>query len=322
MSTKTLSSILGHGENRVIVASLIVIAAGAALPLFFVSSYPYIVAYLVIQQITIGAAWRLQYANTGYFNFGNAAFVGLGEYVAAYLYITFHLGIAEGMVAGGIVGALLGFGLGLTTLRLHQWYFAVVTLSVATTISVFVLNTPALGRAIGLSLFPLPKPHPYQNIYELLFVIAVATAVAALFLTRAIERSQLGRQLQAVRGDELTAEAMGVATLRLKLLIASMSGFLMSFAGATYPFYTAYIEPNSSFSVSITTNSITMPLVGGLGSWIGPLLGGGVLGIAQQAAAVTISSVLNVLLPAAFLLFFAVAAPQGLVGLIRRLRRR
>jgi branched-chain amino acid transport system permease protein len=140
-------------------------------------------------------------------------------------------------------------------------------------------------------------------------------------IARTIERSRLGLGLNAIRDDEAAAEAGGVPTLRLKLIATSLSGALMGMSGAPLPYYVTYLDPASSFNLSYAVNSVAMPLIGGMTSWIGPVIGAVLLGTIQQLATVTISSALNLLIVGVLLIAFVIIAPNGIVGLIQARRR-
>jgi branched-chain amino acid transport system permease protein len=156
---------------------------------------------------------------------------------------------------------------------------------------------------------------------QYLFALMTALAVGAVMLARLIETSWLGYGLAALRDDELAAAAAGVPTLRLKLIAATLSGGLMGMAGAPLPFYLTYVEPTSSFSLAYTVNSVAMPLVGGTASWLGPVIGAVLLGGMQQAMTVLISSSVNLLVVGVLLVLFVVAAPNGILGLMKSMRR-
>jgi branched-chain amino acid transport system permease protein len=94
-------------------------------------------------------------------------------------------------------------------------------------------------------------------------------------------------------------------------------------AGAPFPYYIAYIEPSSAFGLAYAVNSIAMPMIGGTGTWIGPLIGAILLGSIQEVARVTISSAVNLLIVGVLLVAFVIIAPNGIVGLVQdRLRAR
>src|SRR5262249_31904247 len=154
-------------------------------------------------------------------------------------------------------------------------------------------------------------------------------AVFAVGVARWIERSRLGLGFAAIRDDEQAAEASGVPTLRLKLIATTLSGAMMGMAGAPLPYYLTYLDPASSFnlahagcSLAYAVDSVAVPLIGGMTSWVGPIIGAVLLGTIQQVATVTISSALNLLIVGLLLILFVIIAPNGIVGLVQSWRRR
>src|SRR6185312_7893166 len=147
-------------------------------------------------------------------------------------------------------------------------------------------------------------------------------SVISVCIARWIERSRLGLGFAAIRDDELAAEAGGVPTLKLKLISTTISGGLMGMAGAPLPYYVTYLDPASSFNLSYAVNSVAMPVIGGMNSWIGPVIGSILLGTIQQLATVTISSALNLLIVGVLLILFVIIAPNGIVGLVQGWRRK
>jgi branched-chain amino acid transport system permease protein len=151
-----------------------------------------------------------------------------------------------------------------------------------------------------------------------LFLIMLLLAVVALSVARLIEHSRLGYGLARIRDDELAAEAAGVPTLKLKLIATTISGALMGMAGAPFPYYIGYLQPDSTFGLDYAVNSIAMPLIGGTTSWVGPLIGAILLGSLQQIATVTISSAVNLLVVGVILVVFVILAPNGIIGLVQK----
>ena len=147
-----------------------------------------------------------------------------------------------------------------------------------------------------------------------------AIAVVAVAIARWIQVSWIGRGLRAIRDNEGAAECSGVPTLRLKLLATTISGALMGAAGAPFAQYLSFIEPSSAFSLNYAVNALAMPIIGGTAHWAGPIIGAILLGGVQQVVTVTISSEVNVLVVGVMLVFFVVAAPQGILGLVAKLR--
>ena len=96
----------------------------------------------------------------------------------------------------------------------------------------------------------------------------------------------------------------------------------MSAAGAPLPMYLSFVEPASSFSLNYSVSALAMAMIGGTAHWIGPVAGALLLGSVQQAVTVTVSSEINVLVVGVLLVLFVVAAPEGLIGLLRKLAKR
>jgi len=147
-------------------------------------------------------------------------------------------------------------------------------------------------------------------------------AVIAVSVARYIQVGWIGRGLRAIRDSEEAAECSGVPTLRLKLFACVVSGALMGAAGAPMPMYLSFIEPASSFSLNWGVSALAMPMIGGTGHWIGPVIGALLLGSIQQIVTVTISNEINVLVVGVLLVLFVVLAPDGVVGLFRKWARR
>ena len=147
----------------------------------------------------------------------------------------------------------------------------------------------------------------------------IVTATVAI--ARYIETSWIGLGLRAIRDNEEAAECTGVPTLKLKLLACTISGALMSAAGAPLAMYQSFVEPVSAFNLTYSVSALAMPIIGGTSHWIGPVLGALLLGTVQQVVTVTISSELNVMVVGVLLVVFVVAAPEGIIGLAQRVRR-
>ena len=287
--------------------------------------YFYFAGYTILQFIVLATAWNILGGYCGYVNFGTAAFFGLGAYTTVFMYKLYPLPIPLLMLMSAVVCGIVGFGMGYLTLRLRGAFFSIATLAMAVVVQTLVINWDFVGGSRGAYIL-----HPENlefaglkvNYIVYLFVLMLILAVAALAAARAIERSQLGFGFATIRDDEMAAEACGVPTLRLKLIATTLSGAFMGMAGAPFPYYIGYLQPQSAFALDYAVNSIAMPMIGGTTSWVGPLVGAVLLGSAQQYATVTISSAVNLLIVGLMLVAFVIIAPNGLIGLVqKRLRR-
>ena len=288
--------------------------------------YFYFAGYTILQYIVLATAWNILGGYCGYVNFGSAAFFALGAYSSVFLHKFHPLPVPVLIVIGAVVSGIVGFGMGYLTLRLRGAFFAIATLALAVVLQTLVVNWEYVGGSRGAYII---RPETIQiaglqiNYIEYLFVLMLILAVIALATARTIERSQLGFGFATIRDDELAAEASGVPTLRLKLIATTLSGAFMGMAGAPFPYYIGYLQPQSAFGLEYAVNSIAMPMIGGTTSWIGPLIGSIMLGSLQQIATVTISSAVNLLIVGLLLVAFVIIAPNGLVGLVQeRLRAR
>jgi len=187
----------------------------------------------------------------------------------------------------------------------------------------FVVNWDYVGGARGAYILqPRDLPFGLKRYIHVLYGAMVLMAAFALVVARTIETSAIGRGLAAIRDDELAAECAGVPTLRLKILAAAVSGALMGMAGTTFPYYLSFVEPSAVFNLSYAVNSIAMPLIGGMLSWLGPLVGAVLLGTVQQVVQVTVSSEWNLLIVGVLLVVFVTVAPNGIMGWLEARKRR
>jgi branched-chain amino acid transport system permease protein len=310
-----------QGTGRTLLIGLGVVGAGVLLASLRVNPYLYFAGYVILQYIVIATAWNILGGYAGYVNFGTPAFFALGAYTAVCLIQSVRAPLPVLIVAGGLVSALLGLAIGYLTLRLRGVFFSIATLALAIVLQTVVINWEYVGGSRGLSVIR-PSSPPFGNYVTFLFTVMVLLAVIAVTVARFIERSWVGRGLAALRDNEEAAECMGVPTLRLKLFATTVSGFLLGVAGAPFPYYVTFVEPNSAFNLDYAVNALAMPMIGGTTSWIGPVIGAVLLGSAQQVAIVTISSEMNLFIVGIVLVAFVVLAPEGILGLVRRLRGR
>ena len=304
------------------------VALGVALALAAASQivpngFFFTAGYTVLLYVVLATAWNILGGYTGYVNFGSAAFFAIGAYTTVALYYAFQAPLLVCIPAGTAAAGLAGLGLGYLTLRLRGVFFAIASLALSVVLFTFVVNWQFVGGARGAYVLqPAEIPFGLSSYVHLLFNVELLMAAVAVIVARAIETSTIGRGLSAIRDDELAAESAGVPTLRLKIFSAAVSGALMGMAGTTFPYYLSYIEPSSAFSLSYAVNSIAMPLIGGMMTWLGPLIGAVLLGTVQQLVQVTISSAWNLLIVGVLLVLFVTLAPNGIMGWVEAWQQR
>lgn len=285
------------------------------------NEYPFFAGYVILQFIVLAVAWSILGGYAGYVNFGTSAFFGVGVYTAVFLFKATGAPLAVQIAAAAAIGAILGFAVGLVTLRMQGIFFSIATIALTIIIETSVTNWRFVGGAAGIQMQRPPVTAPFESYVQMLFVVQALLVVLAVAIARGMQNSWIGRGLQALKDDELAAECSGVPTLRLKVMACVISGALMCAAGAPSAMYLQYADPSSAFNLNYSVSVLAMSLIGGTAHWIGPVLGAILLGSTQQLLTVTISSEVNLLVLGALLIVFVVGAPDGIIGLFRKLGR-
>jgi branched-chain amino acid transport system permease protein len=260
-------------------ATAAAIAVLLALPAVL-GSYAITLFIFIFFYAYLGQAWNIVGGYAGQLSAGHAAFVGVGAYTAAVLSMRAGLTPWVGMLVGGVLAACLGAIIGYLGFRfgLRGFYFVLLTVAFAEICRVVVLNTDALGGALGLYITFTGDPRQFQfqdnraYYYVALALMLLATAVAAW-----IERRRVGAYLVAIREDEAASEALGVDTFRYKMLAMVVSSFLTGVGGTFYAFYLFSLQPNTVFGIPLSVEIIIRPIVGGAGTLLGPILGSFIL---------------------------------------------
>jgi branched-chain amino acid transport system permease protein len=299
-------------------SALVIVLVAAGVSVSGINEYFFFAAFVVLTYVVLATAWNILGGYAGYVNFGTSAFFGLGAYTAVVLFKWLGAPLAVQIAAGAAMGGLLGFGVGMLTLRLRGIFFAIATVAVIFIMETLMINWRYVGGATGLQLLRPEVMAPFASYTRMLFLVMALMAVAAVALARYVQTSWIGRGLRAIRDSEEAAEASGVPTLRLKLVACVISGALMGAAGAPMPMYLSFIEPASTFSLNYAIGALAAPMIGGTTHWLGPLVGALLLVTIQQIVTVTISNEINVLVVGVLLVLFVVLAPEGILGFFKR----
>jgi branched-chain amino acid transport system permease protein len=300
--------------------AILFLAAALLMTQVIGNQYPFFAGYVILQFIALAVAWSILGGYAGYVNFGTSAFFGMGVYTAVFLFKAVGAPLAVQIAAAAAVGALMGLALGLLTLRMRGIFFSIATIAMTIVIETSITNWRYVGGAAGIQLQRPEVTAPFDNYVEMLFFVQALLVVLAIAISRYIRNSWIGHGLQALKDDELAAECTGVPTLRLKLVACVISGALMCAVGAPAAMYVQYANPSASFNLEYSVSVLAMSLIGGTVHWVGPVVGAILLSTTQQLLTVTISSEVNVLVLGVMLVLFVVAAPEGIIGLVGRVR--
>ncbi|HWE15667.1 MAG TPA: branched-chain amino acid ABC transporter permease [Hyphomicrobiaceae bacterium] len=283
--------------------------------LFLLSTLGTVFLYVVLTQ-----AWNILGGYGGYLNFGMVTFFGIGAYASA---ILFHYhGLSPFLTAplAGLAAAVAGLFIGIPTLRLRGAYFALVTMIITFAVQVLVLNVPITQGALGIYMQPLGlRPVAVERLFYFLFL---GLAAAVTVLVYAIEHSNFGWALVAIREDEDAAEVIGVRTIEVKWIANALAAFIAGIAGGLYAQRIMYLEPTGTFSFDISLNVVLMAVIGGPGTWQGPLIGAPLVLLVADALRVTFTSEVNRAIFSVIVILIALFVPGGIMGAIEAWRRR
>lgn len=232
---------------------------------------------VVFAGINIILAVSLNLVNgfTGQFSIGHAGFMAVGGYASAFISLwlrnnsglsfddpfTGQVVLVGGLIAAGLVSAVIGYIVGLPSLRLRGDYLAIVTLGFGEIIRISLLNMDFLGGARGLS--GIPRLTSFMSVY-----LAV---ILTLFVISRVVRSSHGRALLAVREDEIAAESMGVHITQAKVRAFTIGAFFAGVAGGLYGHYLTILSP-AAFDFNRSFEIIIMVVLGGMGSLTGSVV--------------------------------------------------
>jgi len=252
----------------------------------FVIKSDYIIHFLILTLWlgTLAASLDLSTGYTGLVNFGYAGFIGAGAYVAALVVIYFNISPWIGILVGGIASASLGLVIGLITLRLYGFYFAIFTLFTSEALRFAIANLPEWTRGyLGLMVPPLTGLDPSLRIPY--YYVMLGISLIILFILSLAVKSKIGLALKAIREDEVKASTMGVNTVLFKVLSVTISCFFAGVLGAFYSYYIGILTPDV-LAISLTIEVLTINYVGGRGTLWGSIV-----------AAFILQSILEILRP-------------------------
>ena len=258
-----------------------VLLAGLLVAPAVLGKYGLSVLILILYFAYVGQAWNIMMGFAGQLSLGHALYAGLGGYIAAGLFFHYGIGpwagvfvaVAAASAAGAIVG-YLGFRFSLAGV-----YFALLTIAFSEFTRLAFDHWDWVGGSGGLFL----KVDATVDIVNLrggpllFYYVILALAVAAFILCRALLESRLGRYWLAIREDAEAAQAVGVPVLRCKMIAVVISAALTALAGVWNAFYYNNLFPETAFAMGRSIEITLAPIIGGLGTLFGPIVGAVVL---------------------------------------------
>lgn len=246
---------------------------------YFVSDYLVSVLFLILYFAFVGQAWNIMMGFAGQLSLGHSLYVGLGAYAAAALYVHFGISPWIGLGASIIVSSLAGAAIGFLAFRfgVAGVYFAILTIAFAEFARIGFDHFDWVQGSSGLF---LPVANYTENdLWNLrgsttmFYYLMLGMTVAAFLLCHILLRTRMGYYWQAIRESPEAAQALGINTFLYKMYAVVLSAALTSLAGVIFAFYYNNLFPEQIFHISRSIELILAPIIGGIGTLVGPLIG-------------------------------------------------
>ncbi len=264
--------------RRALMLMAALLGALLALPLL-ASDYLITVLILILYFAYIGQAWNIMMGFAGQLSLGHALYVGLGAYAAAGLYVHFGVSPWIGLGASVAVSALAGAVIGFLAFRfgVAGVYFAILTIAFAEFARIGFDHWSWLGGSAGLF---LPVANYTRNDLlnlrgspAMFYYVMLAMTVGAFVLCHALLRSRAGYYWLAIRESPEAAQALGIDIFRYKMYAVVLSAAMTSLGGVVFAFYYNNLFPEQVFHISRSIELILGPIIGGIGTLFGPIVG-------------------------------------------------
>lgn len=266
------------------VAGGIVVALLLVFPLLGLNQYIYRIAVVSGMYAILAMSLNFIAGVAGQISLGHVAYYGIGAYASALVTVNLGLSVWVGIIVAFLLSALLGLLIALPTLKLSGGYLAIITLSFAEIIRLIMLNWFSVTRG-PMGILNIPKP----SIFGLkltdsahYFYLVLLVGIVAYVVLHNLIHSKFGRNLRALRDDELSSVAMGIDVYRHKVMAFVISTGIAGVAGALYAHYMEFIDP-TSFVSDESTVILSMVVLGGMGSMNGSIIAAILLTVLPEA---------------------------------------
>ena len=312
--------------KKVEVTTLLIILVGLSIfPLVFSNPSTTSIAFFAIIFAVAASAWNIFSGYSGYISLGYAVFSGTGAYTLAI--ICQHWNIPGGYMpfafvpVAGLVAALLAVPVGLLVLRTRRHVFVVVTVATLFIMQLLAYNLSGFtGGSAGMT-FPTP-PWSGSFFNEPFYYVALILLVVVVILSRLIRYSKFGLGLLAIREDEDRARSLGINTGLYKLIALVIAAFFAGMVGAMMTYFTSEVFPPQAFDPTFDIAVALMTFFGGVGTLIGPVIGGLVLESLQQYVTLQFGVAgLDLIFFGGLLLVVILLLPEGVVPSISKLTK-
>ena len=306
------------------------LAALALLPLvprLLANSFTAHVCILILLFASMAQSWNLLGGYCGQVSFGHSVFFGIGAYGAGIAMVTYQSTPWVGILAGALAAAAASALISYPCFRLKGHYFAIATFAIVEIFNRLFMVWDWIGGAMGLD-YPILddswKHFMWSTNKTGYYYGALALFVLVFSLVRWIERHRLGYYLRAVREGQETAESLGVDSTRVKLSAMALSAFLAALCGAFFAQYNYRVDPPMVMSLDMSMRFVLITILGGVGTFYGPLLGAVILIPLQEYTRAYMSHLgtgVDLIVFGLIIILMMVKQPRGIMGVLADLKR-
>jgi branched-chain amino acid transport system permease protein len=276
----------------------------------------------------LGVAWNIMGGYAGMFSFGQAAFFGIGAYTSSFLLVTFQVNPWIGLMAGGVVAALMAAAIGYPCSNLRGHYFAIATIAFGEIVRIHFNNWKLVNAAEGITI-----PMVNESLANFMFhssklpyyYIILAFLLLALVICYFVANSKMGYYFRAIKESHDVAEVLGVNVVRYRLIAIMVSAFLSAMAGTFYAQYILYIDPESVMLLAISIQIVLISMLGGAGTIMGPVIGAAILIPIAELTRIWLGhrgTGVDMLIYGFLITLISVYQPQGIWGLFANIGKK
>ena len=326
ITTSSMSSFIG-GRRRQLLTALAVFVVIALVPRLVTDVYMMNVLILTLLFAALSQSWNLLGGYCGQVSLGHALYFGIGAYATSILYVKFGITPWGGLLAGGIIAALIALALGYPCFRLKGHYFSIATIVIAEIGLLLFHNWDYAGAALGIQ-WPF-TPDSWWTLQFArdkapYFYFALALFAVTWLVTFAIVESKWGYWWRAVKDNAEAAESLGVTIFHSKMAAAAISAFFTAVGGGFYAAFVSYIDPDSVMHFRFSLLMALPAVLGGVGSLWGPAIGALIL---IPLAELTRSylggsgSGLDLVIYGGLVMIVSLTRPEGILSIIKPAKR-
>lgn len=287
--------------------------------------FPRRLMILIFLYAMLGQAWNILGGFAGQVSLGHAVFFGVGAYTSTMLLMQLGLTPWLGMIAGGIVAAALSQLIGYPSFRLKGHYFVIATIVLAEILHILFVNWDWIGGAVGLTLPLLPESFinlQFHSSNVPYYYVSLALLIIIMVVAYAITRTKPGYYFRAIKDEPDAARSLGINITNYKMFAMALSAFFTGVGGAFYAQYVLYIDPDSVLNFMLSVLIMLIPVLGGIGTLWGPVLGAFILIPLSEFTRVYLSGgggALDLVVYGALIMLVAIFEPRGIWALVERL---